>query len=390
MEPRERVLRAILHEEPDRVPVYEPYGVWSPTADFILGKPSVLGNMARRLDLEARGEYEKLRRLFIEESYELVKRLKFDIGGLEFPPPAEARGLRPKPLGGGLYKIGGATYRIVPETGVFLEVDSKIRRGGLEALKDYVRRMEEEPTSEIVDRLQERFQDYLETLGKLWAHLGLMIAGVAGHIPNSKSWFTLFLKCFYLRPSLVERYLKERTRRNLEYMRLAIDFGAELFYIHGDIADNRGPFIAPSLYRRYILSEIRRETWFLHKRGVFAFNSSDGNLWPIIDDYLIKSGVDGMMEIQTTAGMDLRLLKERFGDFICFQGGVDCAFTLTHGSTAEVERETIYAVKTLSPGGGHILCSSNSIHSGVKPSNYITMLKTARRYGLYSRRLKLS
>ena len=66
--------------------------------------------------------------------------------------------------------------------------------------------------------------------------------------------------------------------------------------------------------------EIRRKTWFLHKRGVFAFNSSDGNLWPIIDDYLIKSGVDDMMEIQTTAGMDLRFLKERFGAFICFQG----------------------------------------------------------------------
>ena len=49
IESRERVLRSILHEEPDRVPVYEPYGVRSPTADFILGKPSVLGNMARRL-----------------------------------------------------------------------------------------------------------------------------------------------------------------------------------------------------------------------------------------------------------------------------------------------------------------------------------------------------
>jgi uroporphyrinogen decarboxylase len=84
--------------------------------------------------------------------------------------------------------------------------------------------------------------------------------------------------------------------------------------------------------------------------------------------------------------MDLMLLKMKFGDSICFQGGVDCAFTLTHGSTAEVEGETIYAIKTLSPGGGHILSSSNSIHSGVKPSNYIAMLRAARRYGLYSRR----
>jgi uroporphyrinogen-III decarboxylase len=305
---------------------------------------------------------------------------------LEFPPQAEATESRPKPLGSGLYEIGGAIHRIIPETGVFLEVDSEIKRGGPDALESYVKRMEEEPTSEIVDALQRSFQDYWETLGKLWASLGLMVAGVAGHIPHTRSWFTLFLKCFYLKPSLVERYLKEITRRNLEYMRLAIDFGAELFYIHGDIADNRGPFISPNLYRRYILPEIKREAWFLHKRGAFAFNSSDGKLWPIIEDYLVESGVDGMMEIQTTAGMDLMLLKMKFGDSICFQGGVDCAFTLTHGSTAEVEGETIYAIKTLSPGGGHILSSSNSIHSGVKPSNYIAMLRAARRYGLYSRR----
>jgi uroporphyrinogen decarboxylase len=36
-----------------------------------------------------------------------------------------------------------------------------------------------------------------------------------------------------------------------------------------------------------------------------------------------------------------------------------------------------------SPGGGHILASSNSIHPAVKPENYLAMVEAARKYGNY-------
>jgi len=35
------------------------------------------------------------------------------------------------------------------------------------------------------------------------------------------------------------------------------------------------------------------------------------------------------------------------------------------------------------PGGGYILSSSNSIHSAVKPENYIAMLDTLKKFGKY-------
>ena len=35
------------------------------------------------------------------------------------------------------------------------------------------------------------------------------------------------------------------------------------------------------------------------------------------------------------------------------------------------------------PGGGFILSSSNSIHSGVKPENYVAMLQALREHGRY-------
>ena len=109
---------------------------------------------------------------------------------------------------------------------------------------------------------------------------------------------------------------------------------------------------------------------------------SDGNLWPIIDDYLIGTGVDGVREIQTSV-MDRWKLKELYGDRICFNGNVDCQSTLVYGSTKDVAEETKNCIKALSPGGGHILSSSNSVNQTVKPENFFTMLKICRTYGIY-------
>ena len=35
------------------------------------------------------------------------------------------------------------------------------------------------------------------------------------------------------------------------------------------------------------------------------------------------------------------------------------------------------------PGGGYIISSSNSIHPGCKPENYLAMVEAAREYGHY-------
>jgi len=90
-----------------------------------------------------------------------------------------------------------------------------------------------------------------------------------------------------------------------------------------------------------------------------------------------------MMEIQETAGMDSQKLKERFGDRVCFNGGVDCSLVLPFGSRGDVIRETRDAIDILSPCGDCILGSSHHIHQGVKPENF-AMMDTARTCGPYA------
>ena len=82
--------------------------------------------------------------------------------------------------------------------------------------------------------------------------------------------------------------------------------------VGGDFAGNR-PLISPAAYRCSIAPEVRAVTEAAHAAGMRAVNASDGNLWSVIEDSLDGCGVDGSLEIDAQAGVDLGRLKRRFG-----------------------------------------------------------------------------
>jgi uroporphyrinogen decarboxylase len=108
---------------------------------------------------------------------------------------------------------------------------------------------------------------------------------------------------------------------------------------------------------------------------------SDGYLWPILDD-LVTAGIDGWQGIQPRIGMDMKLLKERFGDRLCLFGGVDID-TLVRGTPDDVAAQVDYAIAHAARDGGLVLGSGNTIMPGVRPENFQAMLDTTRRLGAY-------
>jgi uroporphyrinogen decarboxylase len=98
---------------------------------------------------------------------------------------------------------------------------------------------------------------------------------------------------------------------------------------------------------------------------------------------VVDSGIDCLDPIDPVAGMDIGAVKAKYGHRIAIKGNVNCAQTLTFGSIADVIAETKEAIRKAAPGGGYILSSGNSIHSAVKPENYLAMLHTLRMYGGY-------
>lgn len=400
LSPHDRVLRALCIEEPDRVPIFEPWGVSGPTADVVLGRHCIAWDPLMVAKMLVAGRLNEVRSALIKDNYELVDKLGFDAGMIIFLPRKEDP--KPKMLGENLWlerQIAGTSYvwaegesvfKMTKETQIPMAVDSVILREGISGFEEYVKKLEEQSAEEYEEKMAPRFHEYDETLGKLWRKLGVLIhTGIEGTAtPHGGGWYPTYLKCFYLRPDLMRRYLSQHLEKMLKFIGLAMDFGAELIYTGGDIAHNQGPMMSPKHYRKFLLPIMKKLSDATHKRGGFIFISSDGNLWPIIDDYLINSNMDGMMEIQESAGMDIKKLKDKFGDRICFNGSVDSQNILVHGSPEDVQRETRRVIDILSPGGGHILSSSNSIYAGISPENAFALYETGRKHGRYGRHIK--
>lgn len=106
------------------------------------------------------------------------------------------------------------------------------------------------------------------------------------------------------------------------------------------------------------------------------------DMWPILDD-LIEIGFDGYHPIQPDC-MNIAEVKTHTAGKLCLVGNIDCRYLLCAGNEAEVKETVRETIDTAKPGGGYIIMSSNSIHPGVKPENYLSMVKTAHKYGIYS------
>jgi uroporphyrinogen decarboxylase len=81
--------------------------------------------------------------------------------------------------------------------------------------------------------------------------------------------------------------------------------------------------------------------------------------------------------------MDLKDVKEKYGDKICLAGNVDCRYVLPYGSEEDVRKDVRRCIDAAGKGGGFILASSNSLHANVKIENIYVMVDEARKYGKY-------
>jgi uroporphyrinogen decarboxylase len=191
-----------------------------------------------------------------------------------------------------------------------------------------------------------------------------------------------FLVKMYRDRAFALELLELVTRFNCVQARKLAELGVDAIIIGEDMADTRGPLANPRDLRSITFPYLAREVEEVKRMGMKVLVHSDGNTMPIFDD-IVALGIDGYQAIEPNAGMDIALLKQRYGDKLCLIGNVDCGNTLTHGSPSQVTREARHVIQSAAEGGGLILGSSNSIHDGVKIENFLAMTKTAVDYGKY-------
>ena len=97
---------------------------------------------------------------------------------------------------------------------------------------------------------------------------------------------------------------------------------------------------------------------------------------------IVDCGFTALHPIEPKA-MDIDWVKREYGRRLCLIGNIDLGYTLTRGTPAEVDAEVKERIRTVAPGGGYCVGSSNSVTDYVPLENYNAMREAAFRYGRY-------
>lgn len=153
-----------------------------------------------------------------------------------------------------------------------------------------------------------------------------------------------------------------------------------------DYGTQESQLISPRMYRQQIKPRVR----VLFERikqlapHVKQFHHSCGNVRPLIPDF-IEIGTDILNPIHIrAAGMEPVALKRDFGDALTFWGGgVDTQGVLPHGTPAQVKDDVRRNIEALAPGGGYVFNTVHNIQADVPPANIIALWEALHEYGVY-------
>ena len=178
--------------------------------------------------------------------------------------------------------------------------------------------------------------------------------------------------------SLLEK-LVDIWLENLQRFVEAVGESVQILQFNDDFGTQNSTFISPTMFRELIMPHYKRGLDWVHENTQMkVLLHSDGAIYPLLES-LIEMGVDILNPVQTSAdGMDARRLKDEFGDRLVFWGGsLDCQKTLPFGTSEEVAREVEEHVRIFSPGGGYVFAPVHNIQAGVPPENVIAIFDTA-------------
>lgn len=183
---------------------------------------------------------------------------------------------------------------------------------------------------------------------------------------------------YYDEPEMIQDMLNvfgELMQKGLE--RIYEYTGIDVLSVHEDMAGISGPLAGPKQVKEFI-APYYRSVWDIAKQGGATLFSqdSDGNMTGVIDEFL-ACGVNCMYPIEPKAGMDMRALREKYGNKLAFKGGID-KFAL-RGTKEDIDRELNYKLASPLLGGGTVFGLDHRIPDGVPIENYRYYVKEARR-----------
>lgn len=188
--------------------------------------------------------------------------------------------------------------------------------------------------------------------------------------------------------ALLDKIL-EANIKMLEKVLPAVNGYVQVIQVGDDLGMQHGPQISPKVYREIVKPRHKKLYQYIKEHAdAYLFLHTCGSVYDFIPDF-VEMGVDVLNPVQVSAkNMDTKRLKEEFGEKIAFWGGgCDTQKVLPFGTTRDVEEEVKRRISDLAPGGGFVFTQVHNIQFGVPPDNIVAMYEAVKRYGRYPIRI---
>jgi len=184
------------------------------------------------------------------------------------------------------------------------------------------------------------------------------------------------------------------TDHKLAYWEKALDtVGDNVLIISeaDDLATQHSQLCSVELYKEMVSPYHKELFGFIKDRArrngakeTYLFYHTCGAMLPFAD-LLSEEGVDILNPVQVSAtDMDSKNIKKLIGDrFTFWGGGVDTQRVLPYASPQEVKDEVRRRIDDFAPSGGFVFTTVHNVQSDVPPENYMAMWEALREYGVY-------
>lgn len=383
MNGKERVLAALSHREPDRIPWGEhsiDYNIY----EMVLGHKTLMRSKFREDMAYREGRRDEVIACYKRDTVDLIRALDMDLVTLT---PNVPKDYAPPPL----IKIGedsytdedGRFYKVSEVTGDLMQVPLNtaffkynITMDEIDALVEQAKVLPPIP----LDPAPSDYEVIRHVISELGENRFIIIAVNGIEWPRfgeteEESWINLIEE-----PELcakIAEYQYLMTVRELDRVKRS---GADGVLSVGDLGNTTNLSASPKAYRAITYPYHVKLYAEYKKRGLYVMRHCCGHVWPIISE--LADTNDAYEGIQEYAGMDILRLKEEVGDKLCLWGGI--LHEHIHGGTPhDIRQDANRAFSGAAPGGGYIMGSSHSLTVGATLENILEMKRCRDELGTY-------
>ena len=382
MGPRERVIKALNHDIPDRVPI--------DLGGFQTGiHKKAYSELLDYLGIEDEVTIMDPVQQLAQPCEQVLQRFHVDIRYVFAHGPESFKGsIVQNTRDGRLWHDHkdefGVVWSMPDDQQLYMDISHHpLAEAAIEDLEDFPFPKGSDPT---------RFTGVREKARQLRKESPYAISTGIGGVVYEICWYMRGLERWFMdmieNPAFCEALLDKTLGFWMDYYRgFLAEIGdlIDVVMIGDDIGGQSGPLFSPEFYRKIV--KPRQKKLVNHIKSLSSakvWYHTCGSVIDYIPD-LLDNGIDILNPIQISAkNMDPRELKARFGDRLTFWGGgIDTQHILPFDKPNDIREHVRRNLEILKPGGGYVFNNVHNIQADVPAENIIALFDAAYEFGFY-------